>query len=164
MSINGNINSDSNSIVVVDEISPKTVTKDIMNYFSQNNNIVVDSKKDAQFGQQLLSSNIRDKIDGLHILTILFQSARTKRVSTTIIPASFMIDKLSQWNRTWSERDISTFVYGVHSLECVNPVDSKLLLLGAMKIKETPVLITSRSIGNALYGLRSITSDTDGVR
>ena len=45
MSINGNINSDSNSIVVVDEISPKTVTKDIMNYFSQNNNIVVDSKK-----------------------------------------------------------------------------------------------------------------------
>lgn len=45
MSINGNIISDSNSIVVVDEISPKTVTKDIMNYFSQNNNIVVDSKK-----------------------------------------------------------------------------------------------------------------------
>jgi hypothetical protein len=26
----------------------------------------------------------------------------------------------------------------------VNPVDSKLLLLGAMKIKETPVVITSR--------------------
>ena len=37
------INSDSNSII--DEVSAKTVTKDIMNYFSQNNNIVVDSKK-----------------------------------------------------------------------------------------------------------------------
>ena len=37
------INSDSNSIV--DEVSAKTVTKDIMNYFSQNNNIAVDSKK-----------------------------------------------------------------------------------------------------------------------
>jgi len=164
ISVTGDVTLNNNYDNINNEVSAKTVTKDIMNYFSQNNNIVVDNKKDAQFGQQLLSNNIRDKIDGLHILTILFQSARTKRIATTIIPSSFMIDKLSQWNRTWSERDISTFVYGVHSLECVNPVDSKLLLLGASKIKETPVLISSRSIGNALYGLRSITSDTDGVR
>jgi hypothetical protein len=33
----------------------------------------------------------------------------------------------------------------------VNPVDSKLLLLGAMKIKETPVLITSRYVITYCY-------------
>lgn len=148
-------------VQIIEEITPKTVTKEIMNYFAQSTTI--DIKKDSLFGKRILEDKRKENLDGLHILTILFQSARTKRIVNNILPSDFMLETLKKWNPIWSERDISTFVYGVRALECLDPSDGELLKFGASKIMESTVQLSSRAIGNALYGLRCITSDTTGI-
>lgn len=142
------------------EITPKSVTKDIMAFFSSQSG---DSTKDVKFQKKLLETNTKKNIDGLHIITILFQSARTRRLAKNILPVNVMIDTLKSWDKMWSERDISTFIYGIRSLECLDPIEGKLLKLAAVKVSESTALLGSRAIGNALYGLQDITSDTEGA-
>jgi hypothetical protein len=107
-----------------DEITPKTVTAEIMQYFNTNRG----TKSDPIFQKRLSNVEVRKNLDGLHIITILFQSARSKRMAKNLIPIRFLTDRLSNWDREWSERDISMFVYGVRSLEGLDEGD--LLRLG----------------------------------
>lgn len=141
------------------DVTPKSVTAEIMQYFNENRG----TKKDAIFQKRLADAEVKKNIDGLHIITVLFQSARSKRLVKNLIPAKFMVERLALWNREWSERDISMFVYGVRSLEGLDTIEGDLLRLGAKKISESSASLTSRAIGNALYGLQDITSDTDGA-
>ena len=147
-------------------ITPKTVTKDIMIFFNLiSTSRDIDERQLATFQTKLLSKEVNDNLDGMHIITILFQTARSKKLVKNIVPISIMIEKLKSWDKEWSERDISTFIYGIRSLDCINPLESELLLLGAAKMKESNVLLTSsRSIGNALYGLQDITSNVIGIK
>jgi hypothetical protein len=146
--------------VPADVVSAKSVTKEIMSFFAQQSS---DIKFEQSFKKRLMSDDAKKHIDGLHVVTILFQSARTKRQAKNILPISFMLEKLSEWDRIWSERDISTFVYGIRSLECIEKIDGELIKFGSKKILESPVQLSSRAIGNALYGLQEITSDTSGA-
>ena len=141
------------------EVTPKSVTAEIMQYFNQN----VAQRKDAIFQKRLANEEVMKNIDGLHIITVLFQSARSRRLAKDLIPLKFLVDRLGSWNRNWSERDISMFVYGVRSLEGLDSLEGDLLRLGAKKITESTASLTSRAIGNALYGLQDITSDTEGA-
>ena len=95
----------------------------------------------------------------MHILTILFQSARTKRKVKNILSIPILIERLRIWDKEWSERDISAFAYGIRSLEGLDATDSELIKLGATKISESSATVSSRAIGNALYGLQDFTSD-----
>ena len=95
-----------------DEVTPKSVTNEIMEFFSPQNRV-----KDAAFQKRLANDAVRKNIDGLHVITVLFQSARSRRQAKTLLPAKFMADRLKTWDREWSERDISMFVYGVRALE-----------------------------------------------
>ena len=143
------------------QVTAKSVTNEIMRFFSENNK---DVKHDMEFKVRLADENVRKNIDGLHVLTILFQSARQKRYAKNFLPIEFMIERLKAWDRTWSERDISTFVYGVRALEGFSKGDGELLRLGAEKIRSSPVKLSTRGIGNALYGLQDITSDAPGAK
>jgi hypothetical protein len=131
-----------------------------MQHFERSNN----KNEDAFFEKRLLKEEVRKNIDGLHIITVLFQSARSKRLAKNFFDVPFMIDRLSSWKREWSERDISMFVYGIRSIAGLTASEGDLLRLGAKKISESRAVLTSRSIGNALYGLQDITSDTDGAK
>ena len=163
------------------EVNAKSVTKEIMSFFSLP---VIDQKNTINFKMRLESADVWDSLDGMHMITILFQSARTRRLAKNIIPIEKILMKLKSWDREWTERDISTFVYGIKSLECINTVDGDLLRLGAKKILESRAVLSSRAIGNALYGLqvmiiifhnfsleihlniifkKGITSDTEGA-
>lgn len=130
-----------------------------MGFFGQ----VGDVSRDLKFQKRLLEPALKKNIDGMHVITILFQSARTKRLSKNVLPLSVMLEKLNSWDKVWSERDISTFIYGIRSLECLDPIEGKLLKLAASKVAESDALLGSRAIGNALYGLQDITSDTEGA-
>lgn len=141
------------------DVTPKSVTAEIMQYFNQAGG----TRKDAIFQKRLANEEVKKNIDGLHIITILFQSARSKRLAKDLIPLKFLVERLASWNREWSERDISMFVYGVRSLEGLDSIEGDLLRLGAKKISESSASLTSRAIGNALYGLQDITSDTGGA-
>lgn len=141
-------------------VTPKSITKGIMEHFSRS---VYNKANDEIFAKQLQNEEILQNMDGLHIMTILFQCSRTKRLVKYILPSNIILEKLRAWNRMWSERDISTFVYGIRALECVDAIDTELLLLGAKKIKESTASLSSRAIGNSLYGLQDITSDTGGA-
>ena len=141
------------------EVTPKSVTAEIMQFFNLN----VAARKDAVFQKRLSNEEVKRNLDGLHIITLLFQSARSKRLAKDLIPLKFLVERLGAWNREWSERDISMFVYGVRSLEGLDTIEGDLLRLGAKKISESSASLTSRAIGNALYGLQDITSDTDGA-
>jgi len=145
------------------EVNAKTVTKEIMTFFSvqaPRRGVGIPARDEA-FSAKLK----RDAalIDGQHVITILFQSARANRKARELVPIKFIMSKLRSWDREWSERDISTFVYGIRSLECIDADDGELLRLGAEKIKASSSVMTSRGIGNALYGLQSITSDVNGA-
>lgn len=142
------------------EITPKSVTKEIMAFFSSQSG---DATKDIKFQKRLLETNTKKNIDGLHIITVLFQSARTRRLAKNVLPVNVMVEKLKSWDNMWSERDISTFIYGIRSLECLDPIEGKLLKLAAAKVSESTAQLGSRAIGNALYGLQDITSDTEGA-
>jgi hypothetical protein len=141
------------------DVTPKSVTAEIMQHFNQNGG----TKKDAVFQKRLSNEEVKKNIDGLHIITVLFQSARSKRLAKDLIPMKFLVERLAAWDREWSERDISMFVYGVRSLEGLDSLEGDLIRLGAKKISESSAGLTSRAIGNALYGLQDITSDTDGA-
>ena len=141
------------------DVTPKSVTAEIMQYFNQN----AAARKDSVFQKRLANEEVKGNIDGLHIITVLFQSARSKRLVKDLMPMKFLVDRLGSWNREWSERDISMFVYGVRSLEGLDSTEGDLLRLGAKKISESSAGLSSRAIGNALYGLQDITSDTDGA-
>eukprot|EP01041_Mallomonas_annulata_P003235 gene3235-6403_t len=142
------------------EVSAKTVTKEIMSFFATPTS---DQKKSLAFKKRLTEDELRPHLDGMHMIIILFQSARSRRLAKTVIPADIMLAKLKSWDREWSERDISTFVYGVRSLDCIDPIDGEILTLGAEKIAASKAQMSSRAIGNALYGLQDITSDTPGA-
>lgn len=162
-------NSYRNSIIMMNTISAddamgeavtaKSVTNEIMSYFKQT----IDLKTENSFKKRLTSETVQSQIDGLHVITLLFQSARTKRYAKSVLPVSFMLTKLKKWDKVWSERDMSTFVYGIRALECFDKTDGELIRFGAKKISESPQTLSSRAIGNALYGLRCITSDSDGI-
>jgi hypothetical protein len=141
------------------EVTPKSVTSEIMQHFDKSGNKNVD----ASFERRLLNQDVRKNTDGLHIITVLFQSARSKRLAKNFYDVPFMVDRLSSWKREWSERDISMFVYGIRSIAGLTASEGDLLRLGAKKISESKATLSSRSIGNALYGLQDITSDTDGA-
>lgn len=154
----------SSKMTDVNEISPKSVTKEIMAFFTTPTGPVTAAKaRDNAFTAKMLDPMTRVHVDGMHIITLLFQSARSKRRAVTLLPHSYMLEKLQAWDREWSERDISTFIYGIRSLECVNIIEGQILQFGAKKISESNAALTSRAIGNALYGLQDITSDTIGA-
>lgn len=138
----------------------KVMTKEIMSHFTDPR---LDQKKELLFKKRLFEAEEKGYLDGMHMLTILFQSARNRRKVKNIIPAQVIYDSLKAWDREWSERDISTFVYGIRSLECIESVEGQLLKLAAQRISASSASLTSRAIGNALYGLQDITSDTDGA-
>lgn len=142
------------------EISGKTVTKEIMAFFNSGDRRM---ESEVRFQNRLLDKAVDPYLDGMHMLTILFQCSRSRRLAKTIIKPSLLLEKLSKWSNVWSERDISTFVYGVKSLEGIDSDEGKIFLLGAAKIKESKATLSSRSIGNALYGLQAITSSTVGA-
>lgn len=147
------------------EVSGKTITKDIMTFFSVQSPRRGEGipARDSAFVNQLMDAEHVKYVDGMHVITILFQSARANRKSRDFLPIEFILSKLTEWDREWSERDISTFLYGIRSLECVDAKDGELLRLAASKIAASSAAMTSRAIGNALYGLQSITSDTQGA-
>jgi len=142
------------------EVSPKTVTKEIMTFFSSRDN---DPKKLKAFKKRMSETVIKKNLDGMHMIILLFQCARTRRRMKTIMSIEKVLRTINKWDKEWSERDISTFVYGVRSLDCVTSIDSELLKTGAKKIAASNAMLSSRAIGNALYGLQEITSDTAGA-
>ena len=111
----------------------------------------------------LLDEKVVPLLDGMHIITILFQSARRKKLAADVLPLSVMTSKLATWEKEWSERDISTFMYGIRSLPCVSKEEFEFLKMAATKISLSKASLSSRAIGNALYGLQELTSDVDGV-
>jgi very-short-patch-repair endonuclease len=141
---------------VAGDVSPKTVTKEIMNYFQNGG-------KMDEFRQRLSQPAIRENLDGMHMITILFQSARSRKKITDLVPLSQVMATIQAWDRSWTERDISTFLYGIRALNCISAEDSEFLKLAATKINESTAYMSSRAIGNALYGLQDITSDFDGI-
>jgi hypothetical protein len=144
-------------------VSPKLVTKEIMAVFGQLNNKAMQVNELKTFGKKLQSEGFVGYVDGMHVLTLLFQTARIKRKINNAIPVAFLLTKLKSWNKEWSERDISAFVYGIQALDCLDPVDGEFIKFGAEKIAQSTAKLTSRAIGNSLYGLHMITSDRSGV-
>ena len=143
-----------------EEVTGKTITQEVMAFFGDKE---YTQERDVLFKARLGSSEVVNKLDGMHMITLLFQSARARRRTRNFISVETVIDKLEGWEKEWSERDISFFMYGINSLECVDEVDGKLLKLAARKISESNAQLTSRAIGNALYGLQGITTDTIGA-
>lgn len=141
------------------QLSGRTLTKEIMTFFNGDRK----QENDVKFRTRLAEMEVDSFLDGMHILTILFQCARSKRFAKSLLPPQIMLEKLSQWTPVWSERDISTFVYGIKALEGFDAYDGQLIALGATKIKQSDATLSSRSIGNALYGLQGITSATGGI-
>ena len=141
-----------------EEITAKSVTNEIMVFFSPENRM-----KDVTFQKRLNMESVKKHIDGLHIITLLFQSARSRRLAKTFLPTKFMYDRLKAWDREWSERDISMFVYGARALEGLDAFEGKILELSAKKINKSPAVLSSRAIGNALYGLQDLTSAAIGA-
>jgi hypothetical protein len=142
-----------------EEHSPKQITKGIMQHFTAPKS----AEKEKEFAAQISLENSLEALDGQHVLTLMFQCARTEQKISKYITAGSVLTKIQLWDRVWTERDISSFLYGIRSMQCINPVETSILKLGASKIAESPAQLTSRSIGNALYGLREITSDTPGA-
>lgn len=138
----------------------KTLTKEIMSHFSDRR---LDQKKELVFKRLLFEAEERGELDGMHMMTLLFQSARSRRKVKNLMPVPLILKSLSSWDREWTERDISTFVYGLRSVQFIDKTETDLLALGARKISESKAKLSSRAIGNALYGLQDITSDTENV-
>lgn len=143
----------------LEPLSAKKVTKDIMAHFGHQKS----AADDEVFAKRLQSTSVLPLLDGMHMLTLLFQSARSRKPAASFFPITLVKEKLQVWDREWNERDISAFMYGIQSLACISADDSALLELAAAKIQASTAKLSSRAIGNALYGMHKITSDTQGV-
>ncbi len=143
-------------------VSAKSITKEIMSFFAKPASVIT-SKEDVDFAMHLVEDSVVVHLDGMHIITILFQSARSRRRARSVMPVGLMLAVLENWEKEWTERDISTFVYGIRSLDCVSTEECGMLKLAAKKIDASSAVMSGRAIGNALYGLQDITSDTEGA-
>ena len=149
-------------------ISPKVVTKEIMSFFKESAVYRGRNPGPAPMNikNYLTRPDVVENLDGAHISIIMFQCARSRRMAKSLMPTSAMLEALQKWEKkSWSERDISTFVYGIRALDNtgVDENEGLMLKLVAKKIAESDAIMTSRSVGNALYGLQDITSDTEGA-
>lgn len=144
-----------------DEITAKSITNDILSFFQDRDRPTME--KDTVFANRLNSTEVSSKLDGLHMITLLYNCARARRRASVFIDIETIVNKIEVWDREWNERDISYFMYGINSLDCVNDIDGKLLKLAANKIEASSSVLASRGIGNALYGLQGITTDTIGA-
>ena len=59
-----------------DEVTGKSITKEIMSFFSERSPPNVET--DAILRNRLKSSEVVNKLDGMHMITLLFQSARAR--------------------------------------------------------------------------------------
>ena len=87
-----------------------------MQFFSERN---IDANLENSFKSRLSHPDVSSKLDGMHMITLLFQCSRARRRIKQLLPPALVLEKLNKWENEWSERDISTFVYGLRSLECV---------------------------------------------
>jgi len=87
-----------------EDITAKSITNEIMSFYSGNR------VNETIIGTRLGEPTVSDKLDGMHIITLLFQSARKRRKIKNVLPVDVVYDKLATWDRAWCERDISTFV------------------------------------------------------
>lgn len=78
------------------DITPKSVTKEIVDFFGK---AVVTAEEEKHFIDRLAQVEVREAMDGLHILTLLFQCARTRRMAKIYLPLPFMVDTLLRWER-----------------------------------------------------------------
>lgn len=147
-------------------ISPKVVTNEIMGFFKNGSNGGKNTPPAFNLQKYLTQPEVIENLDGAHVSIIMFQCARSRRYAKNLMSTSAMLEALKNWKKTnWSERDISTFVYGIRSLDNtgVDQNDGPLLKFAAQQIAVSDADLSSRSIGNALYGLQDITSDTEGA-
>lgn len=146
-------------------ISPKVITNEIMGFFKNGSYRGKDGALLDNLRNYLTEPKVIANLDGAHVSVIMFQCARTRRMAKQLMSTSAMLAALENWGKKWSERDISTFVYGIRALDNtgVDGNDQLMLKLAARKISESDAVLSSRSIGNALYGLQDMTSDTEGA-
>ena len=110
-----------------DEITAKSITNDILSFFQDRDRPTME--KDTVFANRLNSTEVSSKLDGLHMITLLYNCARARRRASVFIDIETIVNKIEVWDREWNERDISYFMYGINSLDCVNDIDGKLLKL-----------------------------------
>merc|ERR1719230_1969311 len=67
----------------VAEVSPKALTKQIMMFFDGSKNSYSEREN---FRSYLLNDKVAPLLDGMHIITILFQSARRKKLAADVLP------------------------------------------------------------------------------
>ena len=58
-----------------DEITGKSITKEIMSFFAERQANV---ETDELLRSRLKSREVAEKLDGIHMITLLFQSARAR--------------------------------------------------------------------------------------
>lgn len=92
----------------------KTLTKEIMSHFGDPRSI--DAKKELLFKTRLFSAEEKGQLDAMHMITLLFQSARSRRKVKSLMPVELILKCLNAGSKQWSERDVSSFVYGIRSL------------------------------------------------
>jgi hypothetical protein len=141
------------------DLTPKSITKEVMAYFSK----IRSQEELEKFQSYINNESVISMMDGMHIITLLFQAARKRIKIGDVVPINFILDKLQGWGKEWNERDISMFMYGMRALKGVGKEEGELLKFAATKISESKAVMNGRAIGNALYGFQDITSATDGV-
>ena len=141
------------------EVTRKSITNEIISFYNNQGKRI----NETRIMERLSEPEVSEKLDGLHILSLMFLSSQKRKKLKNVISLTDALERLNTWDRVWTDKDISTFVYGVRSLECLTDEDQALLQLGAKKINESPAKMNSRAIGNALYGLQDTTSDSPGL-
>lgn len=147
------------------EMTAKAVTNEIVSFFKTNRSFQSNSPEVVKFQKYISSPDVVKILDGVHMSVLMFQCARTKTLANSFVPTPVILKIMKSWSKEWSERDISTMMYGIRSLKNtgMDKKEGELLIWAAQKIKESTAQLSSRAIGNALYGLQDLTSDYEGA-
>lgn len=107
-----------------------------------------------------------DKIDHIHILTILHRSSKINFDMSTIISLNSIFDLLEKSDAKFDEQSLAMGLFSLNRRSCDNDVWAQkfLKLMYSKALHGKFGVLNGHAIGMALYGFRSSSSDSSVVR
>jgi hypothetical protein len=96
-------------------VTAKSITNEIMEHFSRPAKIR--NAADARFFKRLAEKEVQTNLDGMHMLTILFQCARSKRLAKSIISIDVVLSKLK--GKTYDIFWLISNSVNIHAILCM---------------------------------------------
>lgn len=138
------------------------INKKIMDVFDNTSN----NQRDYYNAIQSLISTHNNDFNHVHIVTLLHRSARARFPIHSVVPLSFLVEKLNRpTNRPFRAAEVAQIIYGLRLMSIEDTPDVELLIQAAIsRLMECKEGFSGKEIALSLYGLQKFSEESSDIR